>query len=94
MDDSWFCDDALRTDPPPGGWLLDDGTWRAGHARATVDRYPHFHLWLVPWWEESGLRGPRYLVESLVHADGCSPRVALRTANEIKRALTDTPQAG
>ena len=99
----WFCDDAERTDPPPGGWLLDDDHWRAGHAPAgfanagtvvfesrrhlldqsemnaaevetyvpalgnvlrairvatgcdrvyqwaTMDAYPHFHLWLLPW---------------------------------------------
>ena len=98
----WFCDDADRTDPPPGGWLLEDDTWRAGAAAAsyavpgtvvlearrhvadqagfdateratfagvtgrllscdprgdllrprhqwsTMDRHPHFHLWLCP----------------------------------------------
>ena len=99
----WFCDVDLRTDPPPTGWLYDDGVWRAGHAPAgyaiagtvvleacrhmldqaamtaqeaeslvgvtgrlvtairqatgcdrvyqwaTMDAFPHFHLWLVPW---------------------------------------------
>ena len=35
----WFCDDADRTDPPPGGWLLEDDTWRAGAApRRTPSR--------------------------------------------------------
>ena len=28
----WFCDDDMRTDLPPTGWLYDDGIWRAGHA--------------------------------------------------------------
>ena len=27
----WFCNPAVRTDPPPGGWLIEDRTWRAGH---------------------------------------------------------------
>ena len=123
MDDEsgcWFCNDAERTDRPPGGWLLDDGTWRAGAAPAsyavpgtvilearrhvadqsgfdateratvaevtgrlltavrtatgcdrvyqwaTMDAYAHFHLWLVPWWQDGELRGPRYLVDAVV----------------------------
>ncbi|MBB2893710.1 hypothetical protein [Flexivirga oryzae] len=28
----WFCTDDRGTDAPPGGWFLDDGTWRAGAA--------------------------------------------------------------
>ncbi|MFC6704646.1 hypothetical protein [Flexivirga alba] len=34
--DCWFCNDEQRTDPPPGGWLLDDGIWRAGAAPARM----------------------------------------------------------
>src|SRR4051812_21501522 len=35
MDEScWFCADSVRLDPPPSGWLVDDGTWRAGAAPA------------------------------------------------------------
>ena len=118
--DCWFCNDADRTDPPPGGWLIEDDTWRAGAAPAsyavpgtvilearrhvadqagfdeteratvaevtgcllgavrtatgcdrvyqwaTMDAYAHFHLWLVPWWADAALRGPRYLVEAVV----------------------------
>ena len=119
----WFCDDDVRVDPPPGGWLLEDETWRAGAAPATygvpgsvvlearrhvadqadfdateratvaettgrllravrevtgcdrvyqwatMDRYPHFHLWLVPWYSDAPTRGPRYLVESVVNVE-------------------------
>jgi diadenosine tetraphosphate (Ap4A) HIT family hydrolase len=118
--DCWFCDDTVRGDQPPGGWLLEDDTWRAGAAPAsyappgtlileakrhvadqagfdgteratvaavtgrllnavrtatgcdrvyqwaTMDAYPHFHLWLVPWSEQAATRGPRYLVEAVV----------------------------
>ncbi|MDF8263196.1 hypothetical protein [Luteipulveratus flavus] len=31
----WFCSPGERTDPPAGGWLYDDGTWRVGHAPAS-----------------------------------------------------------
>jgi diadenosine tetraphosphate (Ap4A) HIT family hydrolase len=30
----WFCNPEVRTDPPPGGWLVEDGTWRASHVPA------------------------------------------------------------
>ena len=136
----WFCDDAARTDLPPGGWLLEDETWRAGAAPAsygvpgtvilesrrhvadqsgfdeaerasvagvtgrligaireatgcdrvyqwaTMDRYPHFHLWLVPWASSSASRGPRYLVEAVV---GIEPDQAATdaTAERLHAAL-------
>ena len=140
-DGCWFCDDDLRTDRPPGGWLVDDGTWRAGHAPAsyavagtvvletvrhvadqsgfddresatlaattgrlvtairaatgcdrvyqwaTMDRFPHFHVWLVPWWESAELRGPRYLVAAVVDTEGCPPAEAERTAAALRDAL-------
>jgi diadenosine tetraphosphate (Ap4A) HIT family hydrolase len=120
VDECWFCAET-RSDPPPGGWLVDDDTWRAGAAPAsygvpgtvileakrhvadqagfddteratlaevtgrlleavraatgadrvyqwaTMDAHPHFHLWLVPWHETAGTRGPRYLVEAVVN---------------------------
>ena len=31
MDDCWFCDDHRGADTPPGGWLMTDDGWRAGH---------------------------------------------------------------
>ena len=119
----WFCDDSVRVDQPPGGWLLEDDVWRASAAPAsygvagtvilesrrhvadqsgfdeaerntfaevtgrlltavreatgcsrvyqwaTMDRYPHFHLWLVPWAEGSPTRGPRYLLDAIVDVE-------------------------
>ena len=32
----WFCNDDVRTASPPGGWMLDDGVWRAGAAPAPM----------------------------------------------------------
>jgi len=143
MDDEtscWFCDDAGRTDQPPGGWLLEDETWRAGAAPAsygvpgtviletrrhvadqsgfdeaersslaavtgrlitalrqatgcdrvyqwaTMDRYPHFHLWLVPWSATAATRGPRYLVEAVV---GIEPddEATIAAARRLQAAL-------
>jgi diadenosine tetraphosphate (Ap4A) HIT family hydrolase len=143
----WFCNDDMRTDPPPGGFLIDDGTWRAGHAPAsyaplgtvvlearrhvldqadfndvesqtcarvtgrlveavrratgcdrvyqwaTMDAFPHFHLWLVPWSLSDDLRGPRFLADRLLHGDGCSPAEAEATARALRGALS-APAAG
>lgn len=143
----WFCDDATRRDPPAGGWLVDDGVWRAGHVPAgygpagtvilearrhvadqaamsaheaatlvgvtgrlvtavtavtgcdrvyqwaTMDAYPHFHLWLVPWWDAGGPRGPRYLVAAIGDAAGCPPDTADRTARRLRTALTHADPA-
>jgi hypothetical protein len=136
----WFCDDADRTDPPPGGWLLEDDTWRAGAAPAsyavpgtvvlearrhvadqagfdateratfagvtgrllsaireatgcarvyqwsTMDRYPHFHLWLLPWPADAATRGPRYLVDSVFHIEP-DEAATLATAERLRVAL-------
>lgn len=138
----WFCDDDVREAPPAGGWLWDDGTWRAGHMPAgysiaggvmlesvrhvddqsqmneheqatlvgvtgaliaamraglgcdrvyqwaTMTGYPHFHLWLLPWWSDSAVRGPAYLVASTTHEATCSPADALAAADRIRSALT------
>jgi diadenosine tetraphosphate (Ap4A) HIT family hydrolase len=138
----WFCDD-LRADPPPGGWLLEDDTWRAGAAPAsyappgtvilearrhvadqsgfdatelatvaevtgrlltavrtatgcdrvyqwaTMDGYPHFHLWLVPWAEEAGLRGPRYLVDAIVDRKQPDEAATRAAVERLQQALLD-----
>ena len=140
MDTCWFCSEEARTEPAPGGWLIDDGVWRAGHAPAaygppgtvilearrhvldpsvfndveaatyshalgrltaairgvtgcdrvyqwaTMDRFPHFHVWLIPWWE-GPLRGPRFLVARLVDGPGCDPADAERTAALLRADL-------
>ena len=137
----WFCHDEVRGDQPPGGWLIDDGVWRAGHAPAsyaipgtvilesrrhvldqsgfdareratvadvtgrllnairaatacdrvyqwaTMDAYPHFHTWLVPWWARGGLRGPRYLTATLVDVEAADPDLVLATADRVAAAL-------
>jgi hypothetical protein len=143
-DGCWFCDDDARSDLPPGGWLLEDATWRAGAAPAsygvpgtvilearrhvadqagfdateratvaavtgrllgaireatgcarvyqwaTMDRYPHFHLWLVPWSADATLRGPRYLVDAVVHVE--PDEAATRaTAGRLRGALGQEP---
>jgi galactose-1-phosphate uridylyltransferase len=142
----WFCNSEVRTDPPPGGWVLEHRVWRAGHAPAgygpvgtvilesrrhvldqagfdpdesatyatvtgvlveairqvtgcdrvyqwaTMDGFPHFHLWLVPWSRDDELRGPRFLVDRLVTRDGCdaesaeSAAAAMRTIAESSHA--------
>jgi diadenosine tetraphosphate (Ap4A) HIT family hydrolase len=137
-DSCWFCADP-RTEPPPGGWLVDDELWRAGHAPAsyscagtmvlesrrhvldasgftdeeaasygavlgrlvgamragtgcdrvyqwsTMDKYPHFHVWLLPWWRTSGSRGPAYLAETVFH--GAPEHDVDLTAARIRDAL-------
>lgn len=141
----WFCDD-VRTDPPPGGFLVDDGTWRAGHAPAsfatvgtvvlesrrhvldqagfddteagsyvdvlgrlvaavrrttgcdrvyqwaTMDAFPHFHVWLVPWSRTDDLRGPRFLADRLVHGAVCTSAEADAMAASLRNALLRTSQ--
>lgn len=141
-EDCWFCNDALRADPPPGGWLLDDGTWRVGHAPAgmaaagtlvlearrhvldqagfdnresgtfvpvlgavvtamrralgcervyqwsTMAAYPHFHVWLVPWWAGSAHEGPAHLA-AMVESPGSEEEVAA-AAGQVAAALGAT----
>ncbi len=139
-DGCWFCGRRPAEDAPPGGWLIDDDLWRAGHTPASyapagtvvlelrrhaldqaefttaeldtvgpvtgrlvtairevtgADRvyqwasmaaYPHFHLWLLPWWAHAGARGPDYLQEA-VHSGGCTPDRATATAGALRDAL-------
>lgn len=53
---------------------------------ATMDGYPHFHLWLVPWSFSSDLRGPHHLVASVINVQP-DPATTLHTANAIATAL-------
>jgi galactose-1-phosphate uridylyltransferase len=138
----WFCDDEARSDPPPGGWLLEGETWRAGAAPAayavpgtvvlearrhvadqaafdaseratlaevtgrlldavrgatgcdrvyqwaTMDAYPHFHLWLVPWHADAPTRGPRHLVASVFEHEP-DEAATLATAARLRELLGD-----
>ena len=144
-DPCWFCDDDARTDLPPGGWLLEDDTWRAGAAPAsygvpgtvvlearrhvadqagfdvteratvaevtgrlldavreatgcarvyqwaTMDRYPHFHLWLVPWPAGATVRGPRYLVDAVVHVEP-DEAATQHAVERLQAALARAPE--
>jgi diadenosine tetraphosphate (Ap4A) HIT family hydrolase len=59
---------------------------------ATMDRHPHLHVWVVPWWEDDELRGPRYLAQVLTFADGTSDDdAAVRTADELRAILSAVP---
>ncbi|MGH3097292.1 MAG: hypothetical protein ACRDMV_15010 [Streptosporangiales bacterium] len=53
---------------------------------STMDAYPHFHLWLVPWWQEGQARGPRYLLGSM-DAGQCTAGDALDTAARLRGHL-------
>ena len=53
---------------------------------ATMDAYPHFHLWLVPWSEDAALRGPRYLVDAIVDRTP-DEAATLAAVERLQRAL-------
>ncbi len=55
---------------------------------ATMDRHPHLHIWLVPWWEHSPARGPRYLLQEMEGA-GCTSTEATQTAARLRAALAE-----
>jgi galactose-1-phosphate uridylyltransferase len=58
---------------------------------ATMDRYPHFHLWLVPWPADATTRGPRYLVDAVAHV--APDETATReTAERLRAALARGPE--
>lgn len=141
----WFCaDNRGAENQPPGGWLYDDGGWRAWHVLpgwgpagsvivesqrhfldfgdmdadeagaytgllgqlfpaikravgaervyvwATMDRYPHFHTWLLPWWIDSPNRGPRHLVSSVYGPDACAADEVDRTVAALQNGLAGT----
>lgn len=54
---------------------------------ATMDANQHFRLWLVPWWKSGPLRGPRYLVDAVVDADGCTQEEADEVASRLRATL-------
>jgi diadenosine tetraphosphate (Ap4A) HIT family hydrolase len=136
----WFCRTERGEQTPPGGWIYDDGTWRAGHipegwapagtvvfeARrhfldftemnadetatfaptigkvmaaikevtkadrvylwSTMARFPHLHLWLLPWWQEASKEGPEYLM-AMSELNPCTHAQAKNTAHQLKAAL-------
>lgn len=53
---------------------------------STMDRFPHFHVWLLPWWQRSSTRGPAYLVDA-TERGGCSEQEAVDAANAIRQSL-------
>ena len=60
---------------------------------ATMDRWPHLHVWLVPWWADHPLRGPRYLAEVLTFTDApaeADRAAALEAANAVRDRLAGT----
>ncbi|HEX5087817.1 MAG TPA: hypothetical protein VFV89_08415 [Nocardioides sp.] len=53
---------------------------------ATMDAYPHFHLWLLPWWTDSTERGPAYLSASVLNItpdENATARAAKSIATEL-----------
>ena len=63
-----------------------------GYVWATMDRHPHLHVWVVPWWEDSELRGPRYLADVLTFAEGTpDDEAALRVVEELRAVLSEDP---
>ena len=53
---------------------------------ATMDRFAHFHLWLVPRTDTGGARGPRYLVDAVVDVEPDEPGT-LAAAHRLRTAL-------
>jgi hypothetical protein len=88
LDQAEFDPDESATYVPVTGLLVDGVRRVTGCDRvyqwATMDRFPHFHLWLVPWSRDDELRGPRYLVDRLVDRDGCDAETAERTAAALR----------
>jgi diadenosine tetraphosphate (Ap4A) HIT family hydrolase len=136
----WFCQTERGDQAPPGGWIYDDGTWRAGHvpegwapagtvvveARrhfldftemnadetatfataigkvmaaikevtnadrvylwSTMARFPHLHVWLLPWWQGASKEGPAYLMAMSELNPGTHAH-AETTAHQLKAAL-------
>jgi hypothetical protein len=53
---------------------------------STMDRHPHLHIWLLPWWQGSTTRGPEYLVNS-VHGGGATEHEAVKAAHAMREVL-------
>jgi diadenosine tetraphosphate (Ap4A) HIT family hydrolase len=136
----WFCRTEREEQTPPGGWIFNDGTWRAGHVPegwapagtvvleacrhfldftemnadeaatfatttgkivaavkevtkaervylwSTMARYPHLHVWLLPWWQDAPTEGPEYLA-AMSELSPCTQAQAENTAHELSAAL-------
>ena len=54
---------------------------------STMDRFPHLHVWLIPWWKESASRGPEYLVHSLTGV-GANEAEAVDVATTMRTLLS------
>lgn len=54
---------------------------------ASMAGHPHFHLWLLPWWQESALQGPAYLAAMTSEGSGCTPAAAQASAVRLRDAL-------
>jgi len=53
---------------------------------STMGGVAHFHAWLVPWWADSALRGPKYLAAD----QSCSVAEAIDASQRIRAALAPT----
>lgn len=71
-------------------WTRAVGADRA-YLWSTMDRWPHLHVWLVPWWDDGDLRGPSCLVEALGGA-GCTADEAGAAADRIRAVLAEEGQ--
>jgi len=73
------------------GRLLRPGRHRGAGAErvyllSTMGGVAHFHAWLVPWWADSALRGPKYLAAD----QSCSVAEAIDASQRIRAALAPT----
>jgi hypothetical protein len=49
-------------------------------------RFPHLHVWLLPWWQDAPKEGPEYLV-AMSELNPCTHAEAESTAGRLKAAL-------
>jgi hypothetical protein len=53
---------------------------------STMARFPHLHVWLLPWWQDAPKEGPEYLV-AMSELNPCTHAEAESTAGRLKAAL-------
>jgi hypothetical protein len=53
---------------------------------STMARFPHLHVWLLPWWQDSPKAGPEYLV-AMSELSPCTQAQAEETAHRLRAAL-------
>jgi diadenosine tetraphosphate (Ap4A) HIT family hydrolase len=53
---------------------------------STMARFPHLHVWLLPWWQEASKEGPEYLV-AMSELNPCTQAQAENTAHQLMAAL-------